>query len=126
MKTTFQTPFGRYRFLRMPYGIKTAPEIFHRLYCEIFKDIPNIAIYIDDITVWAEHNKILATVFERAKQFGVKFNLEKYQFNCKKVKFLGHLFTEHGIEVDDSKVEAIRKFEKPKDPKAKIRNFKVY
>lgn len=52
LMTTFQTPFGRYRFLRMPYGIKTAPEIFHKVYTAIFKDIPNIEIYIDDIIVW--------------------------------------------------------------------------
>lgn len=49
--TTFQTPFGRYRFLKMPYGIKTAPEIFHKLYSEIFKDIPNVEVYIDDILI---------------------------------------------------------------------------
>lgn len=28
--TTFNTPYGRYKFLRMPFGISSAPEIFHR------------------------------------------------------------------------------------------------
>ena len=28
--TTFQTPWGRYRYLRMPFGISPAPEYFQR------------------------------------------------------------------------------------------------
>lgn len=47
--TTYQTPFGPYRFLRMLYEMKTASEIFHRLYTEIFNDIKNLAVYIDGI-----------------------------------------------------------------------------
>ena len=39
VKTTFQTPFGRYSFLKMPYEIKTAPEVFHIMYIKIFKGI---------------------------------------------------------------------------------------
>jgi len=27
--TTFATPFGRYRFLRLPFGIRSAPEVLH-------------------------------------------------------------------------------------------------
>ena len=28
--TTFNSPFGRYRWLRMPFGINSAPEVFQR------------------------------------------------------------------------------------------------
>ena len=28
--TTFNTPFGRYRYTRLPYGIKSAPEVYHK------------------------------------------------------------------------------------------------
>jgi hypothetical protein len=27
----FSTPFGRYRYLRLPFGISPAPEVFHRI-----------------------------------------------------------------------------------------------
>ena len=42
--TTFATPFGRYKFLRLPFGLSCAPEIFHRVFTDVFKDINNIKI----------------------------------------------------------------------------------
>ena len=46
--TTFATPFGRYRFLRLPYGISSAPEVFHRTVNELFFDIEGVETYVDD------------------------------------------------------------------------------
>ncbi|XP_008189195.1 uncharacterized protein K02A2.6-like, partial [Acyrthosiphon pisum] len=39
--TTFITPFGRYRFKRLPFGIKIAPEVFHKTFSRVFADIKN-------------------------------------------------------------------------------------
>ena len=76
--TTFATPFGRYRFLRLPYGLSNAPEIFYRTFTEIFGDIDGVKIYIDDIIIYAktkqEHDEILRKVLNRAREKGVKFN----------------------------------------------------
>ena len=52
--TTFQTPFSRYRYTRMPYGIKTAPEIFHKKFQEIFGNINNTENFMDDLIVWGK------------------------------------------------------------------------
>ncbi|ENN80774.1 hypothetical protein YQE_02783, partial [Dendroctonus ponderosae] len=49
---TFGTPYGRYTFLRLPYGIKSAPEIFQIRFKNIFRDIDGTDVYIDDIIVW--------------------------------------------------------------------------
>lgn len=38
--TTFITPFGRFRFNRVPFGIACAPELFQRKMVQIFGDIP--------------------------------------------------------------------------------------
>ncbi|CAG9836256.1 unnamed protein product [Diabrotica balteata] len=46
---TFNTPFGRFRFTRLPYGISCAPEIFHKVMNEIVGDIEGVCLYIDDI-----------------------------------------------------------------------------
>lgn len=45
---TFNTPFGRYRFLRLPFGISSAPEIFHAEMIKLFGDIQGLVIYMDD------------------------------------------------------------------------------
>lgn len=120
--TTFNTPFGRYRFLRMPYGIKTAPEVFHKTYKEIFKDIENVEVYIDDIIIYAKdinhHNQILEKVLNRAESSGVKFKEEKLKLAQPKVKFLGHEISAKGIEPDSDKIKAIEKMKKPEDAKA--------
>lgn len=66
---TFNTPFGRYRFLRLPFGINAAPEIFHSQMMKLFGDIPGLIIYIDDFLVYSssreEHCKTLETIFQR-------------------------------------------------------------
>lgn len=116
--TTFQTPFRRYRFLRMPYGVKTASEVFHRLYTEIFSEIKNVAAFID-ILLWAENvqelNKIVTKTFEKTREAGMKFNLEKCSFSVTSVKFLEHIFTPNGIKMDDSRIEAIKDMKTPKN-----------
>lgn len=75
MKTTLATPFGRYRFLTLPFGVSNAPEIFQRTFTDVFRGIKGIKIYIDDIIIYAkeiqEHNKILSKVLERAVEKGL-------------------------------------------------------
>jgi hypothetical protein len=51
---TFNTPFGRYRFLRLPFGINSAPEVFHRTVRQLFEGIEGVETYIDDLLVWGE------------------------------------------------------------------------
>lgn len=119
--TTFQTPFGRYRYKRMPYGIKTAPEIFHKNFKEIFGNINNVENFMDDLIVWGkdqnEHDNTLRQVLERVREYNVKLNETKCKIGVNKVKFLGHIFTDQGIEVNKEKIEAIMKMERPENVK---------
>ena len=52
--TTFNTPFGRYRWLRMPYGITSAPEEYQRRQYQAIKDLPGVKSIIDDILIYGE------------------------------------------------------------------------
>lgn len=119
--TTFATPFGRYMFLRLPYGVCNAPEIFHRTFTEIFGDIKGVKVYIDDIIIYAktlkEHDEILEKVFFRATRMGVKFNKNKCRFRVKEVKYVGHILTDEGIKIDNDKIEAIKRIDIPKNTK---------
>lgn len=108
---TFNTPYGRYRFLRLPFGINAAPEIFHSEMVRLFGDIEGIIIYIDDFLIFSktieEHNCILQKVLERANNVGFKFNKEKCKFQLKEIKFIGHIFNENGVQPDSDKIKAI-------------------
>ena len=49
--TTFWTPLGRYRYLRMPFGITLAPEVFESKLQECLADLPGVKVIRDDILV---------------------------------------------------------------------------
>ena len=47
--TTFWTPFGRYRYLRMPQGISSAPEEYQRRQNEALSGLNGVEVIADDI-----------------------------------------------------------------------------
>ena len=50
--TTFNTPFGRYRYVRMLFVIKSASEVWQHTMEEEFGDVEGIGIIVDDLCVW--------------------------------------------------------------------------
>jgi hypothetical protein len=76
-----------------------------------------VEVSMDDILIHASDRKrldeVTTTVLKKLKAAGLKLNGEKCVFGVTRVKFLGHILTDKGLEVDDSKVEAISKLKKP-------------
>ena len=48
---TFNSPFGRYKFNRFPFGVRSASEVFKKQKCKLFGDIPGVEIYFDDLII---------------------------------------------------------------------------
>lgn len=117
----FATPFGIYRFKRLPFGIKTAPAVFQRLNSENFADIPNVIIYSDDILIFGktrqEHDQALLRVLERAAQRNVRFNERKMKIAVTSVKYFGHIFTQNEIKPDPERLAAIEQMGTPTNKK---------
>ena len=70
-KTTLATPFGRFCYLKMPFGIRNAPAIFQNLMDVVLRDCEKFAAtYVDDIIIflndWSDHlehiKAVLATL----------------------------------------------------------------
>ncbi|KAL1279192.1 hypothetical protein QQF64_025865 [Cirrhinus molitorella] len=118
MMTTFSTPFGRYRFLRMPFGINSASEVFQRSMEQLFSGYP-CAIIVDDIIIGgrdaAEHDINLKKVLNRAREVKLKLNSAKCKFRLDQVSYVGHVFTSEGLTADPSKTKAISEMPAPKD-----------
>ena len=76
--TTFITPFGRFCFHRLPFGITSAPEHFQRRMQEIVGDIEGVVCLIDDILVHGcaqeEHDERLLRVLCRLQKEGLTLN----------------------------------------------------
>ena len=123
--TTFSTPFGRYRYLRLPYGISSAPEVYHRTVKDIFGNMPGVDTSIDDVVIAAEntlqHDEILEQVLERARQSNLKLNKEKCEFGVSELVFLGDVIGAAGIRPDPKKVSAIVNMDAPKDKAGVLR-----
>lgn len=120
---TFSSPFGYYKFNRLPFGIATAPEIFIKLNQQYFGNIDqeNIIIYFDDILIASKdektHDKVLNLIIERAKLLNIKFNKDKLQYKKKEIKYIGHIFNEFGVSPDPDQVKAIVTL---KDPTSRV------
>lgn len=116
---TFNTPQGRYRYLRLPFGINAASEIFHSEMIKRFKDLDGVKIMIDDILIYAPdketHDKRLENVLKRAREINIKFNKEKSVICKEEVRYLGHIFNKDGVKVDENKVKAICDMPIPKN-----------
>lgn len=123
--TTFATPFGRYRYLRMPYSINAASEVFQRSMEQIFAGLP-CAIIVDDIIVGGkhlkEHDENLQKVLDRARKVRLRLNPQKCRFQLKEVSYVGHVFTEQGLKSDPAKIQAITDIPPPQD-KAALQRF---
>ena len=49
--TTFNTPFGRYRFRRLPFGLISAQDEFQRKMDEVFEGLPGVTPLVDEILI---------------------------------------------------------------------------
>ncbi|KAJ8356687.1 hypothetical protein SKAU_G00194810 [Synaphobranchus kaupii] len=125
--TTFSTPFGRFRWLRMPMGISPAPEIFQRKLMQALEGLPGIHIIADDVLVTGEgatqeeaskdHDEKLKCFLNRCKEQNIKLNVDKMRLRQETVPYIGHLLTAEGLRIDPGKVRAIREMPRPTDVK---------
>ena len=108
---TMNTPFGRYSFLRCPFGITSAPEIFNRRIKNLFMGEEGIESFFDDVLVWGKtENELIercTRCLDIARKANLKFRKEKTILNQPEVKYLGHIINEKGMRADPDKTEAI-------------------
>ena len=115
--TTFITPFGRYYFNRLPFGITSAPEHFQRRMAAILQGLDGVVCLMDDVLVHGrtqqEHDERLHAVLEKLQASGVTLNREKCSFSQSQVRFLGQVLSQSGISSDPDKVSAILEIREP-------------
>lgn len=96
-KTAFSVEGGHFEFLRMPFGLKTAPATFQRLMNNILGDLVNkvCLVYLDDIIIYStslqEHLISLRQVLDRLANANLKIQIDKCEFLKRETTFLGHV-----------------------------------
>ena len=123
--TTFVTPFGRYKWLRLPFGLNVSSDIFQKRLNMALEGLEGVMCVADDIIVYGtgddkqhateDHDKKLRELLLRCRKKGIRLNKDKCQFRTNDITFLGHRITSQGLKLDDAKVEAIMKMENPQN-----------
>ena len=121
--TTFITPFGLFRYGRMPFGIQAAPGIYSRLISLVVSgmDPESCAAYLDDLLLSSNdlksHVKVLEEVLQRYYKAGIKINPSKTELFKTNVKYLGFILSSSGISMDDQYLKTILEWPRPTTPK---------
>lgn len=118
--TTFNSPHGRYRFLRLPFGLICAQDIFQKKVDEAFGDLPGVTGIADDIVIYgrdqSEHDANLRAVMERARETGLRFNPDKCKIRCTEIPFFGNIISDCGLRPDPQKTKAITNMDPSASP----------
>ena len=124
--TTFITPYRRFCFNKLPFGITSAPEVFQCQMNEVLSDLPGVLCHIDDILIFGntpdEHDSRLQAALEQIKAAGITLNGEKCKFSQPRITFLGHVIDKQGISPDPRKTAAISAM-KPPSSITELRRF---
>jgi hypothetical protein len=86
---------------------------------ELWGDIPNIQVYLDDIIItsnktFEEHAAIMEQILERLQKANFRANLRKCYFGESRIDYLGYEIPRDGIQPQPKKVEAILNLSPPK------------
>ena len=126
LKTTFNSPHGRYRFLRLPYGLNLSQDVFQLKMEMIIENCPGTLGIADDIAVFGkneeEHDANLQHLMTRARKGGLIFNKEKCMIKQTSIHFFCLIFSETGAKPDPGRLDAIRDMKSPTN-KTQLQEF---
>ena len=114
----FNTPWGRYCFTKMPFGLNQVQYFFQFYMDPHFQDINlNTNVIADDIMIHGEtedqHDQHLLQVLNKCREIGLKLNPDKCMFGEPQVKFYGNIISRDGVKPDPSRVDVIIKMPPP-------------
>ena len=117
--TTFNTPFKKYCFQRLPFGLSVSAEIFCEQMDRALDGIPGTFPCADDVKVQGSteerHDLHLLETVNRASEAGLKFNPNKCSIKQQKIEYFGRIITPQGVEPCPKKCRGIVKLAPPSD-----------
>lgn len=127
-KTAFICPLGFWEFNCMPHLVTNAPSTFQRLMEKCMGDmnLKEVVVFLEDLIVFSttleEHEVRLMKVLERLREYGLKLSPEKCKFFHSSVRYLEHVFSQHGVETDLEKTATLKTWPVPQNLK-ELRSF---
>lgn len=125
-KTSFSVPWGKFEYVKMPFGIKNGPSHFQRLMNALLGNTDRADIYIDDIVIYSQdyqqHLNDLKTVFDILRKRKLRASPSKAVLARHTLNFLGHTIGQGQISPQTMKITAIQNYVRPTNKKG-IRAF---
>ena len=120
-KTAFVTPFGKYKFLQVPFGLAQAPAYFQHLMNQVLDNCSFAMTYLDDIIIFSEteeqHLAHIEEIFKWLEAADLKMKRSKCDFFKKHIHYLGHLISADGIRPLKDKLDSIHDMPAPYNSK---------
>ena len=116
--TTFATPFGRYRWYRLPFGLSVSSDIFQKRINQTLEGLNDVLNIPDDILICGVrntieeanpiHNQNLEALLKRCHERNISLNRDKLKLQRIEVSFMGHILTGNGVKMDPDKAKAVQ------------------
>ena len=117
-KTAFTSPFGKYEYVKVPFGLAQAPAYFQELMTGVLKNLPFAMAYLDIIIYSSTPEEHLQHIFVfQLCHAKLSMKLSKCHFFAKEIQYLGHILGMEGIKPVPAKTEAIKAMHPPVNPK---------
>ena len=122
-KTAFNTRYGQFECLVMPFGLSNAPASFQSYINDVLREFLDAfaSAYLDDVLIYSdtleEHIDQVNNVLEKLIQAKLPIDIDKCEFHTQSTRYLGLIISNEGIRMDPAKVEAIQEWETPRTVK---------
>ena len=124
--TTFITPFGRYKYLRAPYGLSSIAEHYNRRMAEAFEGLSAFRRVVDDVVIFDKdkesHITHVKQFLQRCQDRQISLNRDKCTFCQTTITFAGFNLSTEGYRIDSSITDAITSFPVPSS-RSDLRSF---
>ena len=84
LKIAFNSPFGKYEYIKVPSGLAQAPPYFQELMTGIMKDFSFMIAYLDDIILFSktpqDHLSHIRKVFKKLRLAKLSMKMSKCNF----------------------------------------------
>ena len=107
---TFSTPWGKYRWKRLPFGLTCRGDVFQEKMDTVFGKLDGLSGKSE-----AEHDQHILNVLDTARGNNVRLVPDKFQFKVDQTSFFGFTWTPGGLRADILKIKAIRDMPFPQD-----------
>jgi hypothetical protein len=90
---TIVFPWVKYKYKRLPMGIKTAPDDFQNVMSKLVQDMEYVKTYLDDLLILTNnsfkyHLLKLEMVLASLSTVGMRVNLSKSKFFAEQIEYL--------------------------------------